>query len=125
MGCSNGWQAKVQQFIHGSRIGDANVSRSIYVHDLQSAADQGLLNIFFETEYMFHTAFIHGHAIIPAYPLDGTDGDMPKSFYGSMQPAVFDKEGRDWDKRRDLVERCLIRIAPVFRTIGMTAPIIE
>ncbi|KZP18674.1 hypothetical protein FIBSPDRAFT_1045981 [Athelia psychrophila] len=102
-----------------------NLERSIFVEDLQQAADQGLLNLDFETCYMFHTAFIHGHAHWQPFPwppsqLDPSAAD--RQFYGSVQPAVFDGS-KIWSAEvRDLVEKCLIRIAPVMKAYGATAP---
>jgi len=95
---------------------------SIYVENLQESADEGVLNLDFENDYMFHTAFIHGHAHWP--PISET-GAKNRGFYGSVQPAVFDGS-RIWTPEvRDLVERCLVRIAPIMKAYGETAPNLE
>lgn len=74
---------------------------------------------------MFHTAFIHGHAHWPPLPLvtGQVDSDAQgRKFYGSVQPAVFDGP-RGWPSEiRELVEKCLVRIAPVMKSYGETAP---
>jgi hypothetical protein len=74
---------------------------------------------------MFHTAFIHGHAHWPALPLlaGQVDSDAQRrKFYGSVQPAVFDGT-RVWSEEiHKLVEKCLVRIAPVMKAYGETAP---
>ena len=73
---------------------------------------------------MFHTAFIHGHAHWP--PISSATGPSEeRNFYGSVQPAVFDGS-RVWsDEIRELVEKCLVRIAPVMKAYGETAPDLE
>jgi len=102
-----------------------NVDRiSIYVEDLEKAGKEGILNIDFENTYMFHTSFIHGHAHWPplGVPLDTA---IPRQFYGSVQPAVFDGS-RLWPLEiRALVEVCLVRIAPVLKAYGESAPDLE
>jgi hypothetical protein len=74
---------------------------------------------------MFHTAFIHGHAHWQPLPWPGSKNDHAtegRKFYGSVQPAVFNGS-RIWtDEDHDLMERCLIRIAPVMKAYGETAP---
>jgi hypothetical protein len=92
---------------------------SIYVEDLQKCADEGVLNLNFETKYMSHTAFIHGHAHWPAISdLEATG----RQFYGSVQPAVFDGP-RVWTPEvRELVEKCLVRLGPIMKAYGETAP---
>ena len=73
---------------------------------------------------MFHTAFIHGHAHFPPLPFAGEEGIRMKErqFYGSVQPAVFDGP-RVWDEGiRELVEKCLVRIAPIMKEVGEKAP---
>lgn len=74
---------------------------------------------------MFHTAFIHGHAHWPPMPPLGTEIDHiteGRNFYGSVQPAVFNGP-RIWsDEDRKLTEKCLIRIAPIMKAYGETAP---
>jgi hypothetical protein len=82
------------------------------------------LNIEFESKYMFHTAFIHGHAHFPPLPSAGEEDERVKErqFYGSVQPAVFDGS-RVWrEDIRGLVEKCLVRIAPVMKEVGEKAP---
>ena len=65
---------------------------------------------------MYHTAFIHGHAHWPP------GENAKREFYGSVQPAIF-SGSRTWsDEDHDLVEKCLIRIAPVMKSIAETAP---
>jgi hypothetical protein len=101
-----------------------NESQSIYIEDLEKAAKEGILNLDFESQYMFHTAFIHGHAHFP--PLSpagkGDEHEKERQFYGSVQPAVFDGP-RVWSKEvRDLVEKTLVGIAPVMKELGMKAP---
>lgn len=92
---------------------------SIYVEDLQKSADEGVLNLEFENNYMFYTAFIHGHAHWPPVSETATTG---RQFYGSVQPAVFDGP-RIWTPEvRELVEKCLVRIAPVMKACGEKAP---
>ena len=99
--------------------------RSIYIEDLRKAADEGLLNLDFENSYMYHTAFIHGHAHWPPLPLlsGQVDSDAQRrKFYGSVQPAVFEGT-RIWSQEiHELVEKCLARIAPVMKAYGETAP---
>jgi hypothetical protein len=73
---------------------------------------------------MFHTAFIHGHAHYPPLPPAGEPDEVEKerNFYGSVQPAVFDGP-RVWNADiRDLVEICLVRIAPFMKKLGEKAP---
>jgi len=73
---------------------------------------------------MFHTAFIHGHAHFPPLPPAGERDEAAKErkFYGSVQPAVFDGP-RVWSEEvRDLVEKCLVRIAPFMKELGAKAP---
>lgn len=74
---------------------------------------------------MFHTAFIHGHAHWPAMPPAGSETDpgaAERKFYGSVQPAVFDGP-RVWGSEiHELVEKCLMRIAPVMKIVGESAP---
>jgi hypothetical protein len=97
---------------------------SIYVEDLEKAASEGILNLDFETKYMFHTAFIHGHAHFPPLPPAGEAdlGKQERQFYGSVQPAVFDGP-KVWSEGvRELVEKCLVRIAPVMKEVGEKAP---
>jgi hypothetical protein len=95
--------------------------QSIYIEDLEKAAKEGLLNLDFENSYMFHTAFIHGHAHWPPI-LSTSSTSEGRNFYGSVQPAVFDGP-RIWsDGIRELVEKCLARIAPVMKAYGETAP---
>lgn len=72
---------------------------------------------------MFHTAFIHGHAHFPALPPTGEVGERAegRQFYGSVQPAVFDGP-RIWSEEiKELVERCLVRIAPFMKELGESA----
>lgn len=59
---------------------------------------------------MFHTAVTHGHARWP--PISSPDHPAEeRQFDGSVQPAVFDRP-RVWsDEVRDVVEKCLMRIA--------------
>jgi hypothetical protein len=101
------------------------LTSSIYIEDLQKAAAEGLLNIDFENSYMFHTAFIHGHAHWPPLSLSTENPDSKsedRKFYGSVQPAVFDGP-RVWPKEvHELVEKCLVRIAPAMKAYGETAP---
>lgn len=89
---------------------------------------------------MFHTAFIHGHAHWPPIPSStpppaplsssrSPDVDVKqeqeRNFYGSVQPAVFDGP-RIWTmEMRSLVEACLVRIAPVMKELGESAPLRE
>lgn len=98
---------------------------SIYVEDLNRAASEVLLNLEFEKEHMFHTAFIHGHAHWPPLiPEESTaeHESVGRQFYGSMQPAVFDGP-RVWGKEvHDLIERCLVRIATIMKAYGEIAP---
>jgi hypothetical protein len=98
---------------------------SIYVEDLEKAAAEGILNLEFENSYFFHTAFIHGHAHWPPLPAPGFGTDdkaRERQFYGSVQPAVFDGP-RVWSQElREMVEKCLVRIAPVMKSLGVTAP---
>jgi hypothetical protein len=97
---------------------------SIYIEELEKSAREGTLNLDFETKYMFHTAFIHGHAHFPPLPPAGEVGEGVKErqFYGSVQPAVFDGP-RVWSLEvRELVNRCLVRIAPVMKELGERAP---
>jgi hypothetical protein len=95
---------------------------SIYVEDLQKSADEGVLNLDFETTYMFHTAFIHGHAHWPAISDLEAIG---RQFYGSVQPAVFDGP-RVWTPEvREWVEKCLVRLGPIMKAYGETAPGLE
>ena len=74
---------------------------------------------------MFHTAFIHGHAHWPPLLSPGSETDYAtkgRQFYGSVQSAIFDGP-RIWsDEVRNLIEKCLIRIAPVMKAYGETAP---
>lgn len=74
---------------------------------------------------MFHTAFIHGHAHWPPLPLMAGEIDSEvqhRKFYGSVQPAVFDGP-RAWPAEvRELVEKCLVRIAPIMKAYGEIAP---
>jgi hypothetical protein len=74
---------------------------------------------------MFHTAFIHGHAHWPPLLLPGSEIDHTteeRKFYGSVQPAVF-AGPRIWsDEDRDLMEKCLSRIATIMKAYGETAP---
>jgi hypothetical protein len=74
---------------------------------------------------MFHTAFIHGHAHWPPLPLPAGELDVnvsERKFYGSVQPAVFDGP-RVWTPEvHDLVEKCLVRIAPYMKAYGEAAP---
>lgn len=97
---------------------------SIYVEDLEKAAAEGILNLEFENSYFFHTAFIHGHAHWPPLPAAGSGMDdkaRERQFYGSVQPAVFDGP-RVWPQElRELVEKCLVRIAPVMKSLGEIA----
>jgi hypothetical protein len=96
-------------------------SHSIYVEDLEKAGKEGILNIEFENAYMFHTAFIHGHAHWP--PISEVSDE--RQFYGSVQPAVFDGP-RIWSpETHELVEACLVRIAPIMKAIGECAPGLE
>jgi hypothetical protein len=106
---------------HYNQLRRTNHLHSIYIEDLEKAAKQGLLNLDFENSYMFHTAFIHGHAHWP--PISSPDHPAEeRQFYGSVQPAVFDGP-RVWsDEVRDLVEKCLVRIAPVMKAFAETAP---
>ncbi len=94
------------------------------MEDLRKAADEGLLNLEFENNYMFHTAFIHGHAHWPPTPPIGSDTDPgagERKFYGSVQPAVFDGP-RVWGQDiHNLVEDCLMRLTPVMRAYGESA----
>ena len=65
---------------------------SIYVENFNQAADEGLLNLEFEKKQMFHTAFIHGHAHWPPLASRECEEDsVGRQFYGSVQPAVFDR----------------------------------
>lgn len=66
---------------------------------------------------MFHKAFIHGYAHFPPLPLVGEfdEGEKERQFYGSVQPAVFDGPRAWGEEVRELVERCLVRIAPVMK----------
>ena len=83
------------------------------------------MNLDFEAKYMFHTAFIHGHAHWPPLPHGVSTETEGQQFYGSVQPAVFGGS-RIWsDEVHDLVEKCLIRIAPVMKSIAETAPSVE
>jgi hypothetical protein len=62
------------------------------IEDLQKTAQEGLLSIDFENSYMFHTAFIHGHAHWPPLHLPESEIDHTteeRKFHGSVQPAVF------------------------------------
>jgi len=73
---------------------------------------------------MFHTAFIHGHSHFPPLPpaREPDEAEKVRKFYGSVQPAVFDGP-RVWSENlRDLVERCLVRIAPLMKELGEKAP---
>jgi hypothetical protein len=74
---------------------------------------------------MFHTAFIHGHAHWPPLPSPESNTNHAteeRKFYGSVQPAVFNGP-RIWsDEDHDIMEKCLIRIAPVMKAYGETAP---
>ncbi len=74
---------------------------------------------------MFHTAFIHGHAHWPALTSPASETDPAteeRKFYGSVQPAVFNGT-RIWsDEEHDLMDKCLIRIAPIMKRYGETAP---
>jgi len=99
---------------------------SIYVEDLEKSGKEGVLNIDFEKSYMFHTAFIHGHAHWPPISSGVSDDEsMKRQFFGSVQPAVFDGP-RVWSPEvRLLVEKCLIRIAPFMKAYGRTAPGLE
>ncbi|KAE9366044.1 hypothetical protein N431DRAFT_430213 [Stipitochalara longipes BDJ] len=97
---------------------------SIYVEDLEKSAEEGTLNLEFESKYMFHTAFVHGHAHFPPLTTAGEEDEAEKErkFYGSVQPAVFDGP-RIWSEEvRELVERCLVRIAPFMKEVGGMAP---
>jgi len=97
---------------------------SIYVEDLEKAAEEGILNLDFENSYMFHTAFIHGHAHWPPMPAPGQldVAAEKREFFGSVQPAVFDGP-RIWSNDiRVLVENALVRIAPFMKAYGETAP---
>jgi len=98
---------------------------SIYVEDLDQAASEGLLDLDFENKHMFHTAFIHGHAHSPPLLFEHgevVDDSSEREFYGSVQPAVFDGP-RIWSQEvRSLMEKCLVRIAPVMKAYGETAP---
>lgn len=95
---------------------------SIYIEDLETAADEGILNLEFENNYMFHTAFIHGHAHWP--PISDIEA-TERQFFGSVQPAVFDGP-RVWAPEvRELVENCLVRIAPIMKSCGEKAPGLE
>ncbi|KUJ23900.1 uncharacterized protein LY89DRAFT_679182 [Mollisia scopiformis] len=101
---------------------------SIYVEDLEQAARDGILNLDFERNYMFHTALIHAHAHWPplqtsaSLSIAGSPNVEDRWFYGSVQPAVFDGP-RVWSPEiRDLVEKCLVRIAPVMKAYGERAP---
>jgi hypothetical protein len=100
-------------------------SLSIYIEDLEKAAAERILNLDFENSYFFHTAFIHGHAHWPPLPAPGFGMDDKaggRQFYGSVQPAVFDGP-RVWPQElRKLVEKCLVRIAPIMKSLGETAP---
>jgi hypothetical protein len=75
---------------------------------------------------MFHTAFIHGHAHWPPISSEpNDDGSEKRQFFGSVQPAVFDGP-RVWPKEiRELVEKCLVRIAPAMKAYGESAPGLE
>jgi hypothetical protein len=101
---------------------------SIYVEDLHQAASEGLLDLEFENKHMFHTAFIHGHARWPLLSSEenaSMHGSTEQQFYGSVQPAVFDGP-RVWgDEVRELMEKCLVRIAPVMKAYGDTAPVLQ
>lgn len=98
---------------------------SIYIEDLQKSANEGLLNIDFENSYMLHTAFIHGHAHWPAMPAvdpKTNPSTEQRKFYGSVQPAVFDGP-RIWTADvRALAEKCFLRLAPIMKALGETAP---
>ena len=73
---------------------------------------------------MFHTAFIHGHAHFQSLG-QGTPEDACRQFYGSVQPAVFDGS-RVWStEERELMEKCLVRIAPVMKRHAESAPGLE
>jgi hypothetical protein len=74
---------------------------------------------------MFHTAFIHGHAHCP--PLQTAEAALAKerNFYGSVQPAVFDGPWIWSTEERELVEKCLARIALVMKVYGEGAPSLE
>jgi len=58
-------------------------------------------------------------------PLSAGETDthaLERKFYGSVQPAVF-VGSRVWTPEvHELVEKCLVRIAPVMKSYGMTAP---
>jgi len=79
---------------------------------------------------MFHTSFIHGHAHWPPLPPIGKERDEEeihegRQFYGSVQPAIFNGP-REWTEEvRELVEKCLVRIAPVMKKYGEAAPGLE
>ncbi|KAK0113363.1 hypothetical protein ONS95_013617 [Cadophora gregata] len=104
-----------------------NLKPSIYIEDLQKAANEGLLNIDFENKYMFHTAFIHAHAHWPPLPStdDKANARTERKFYGSVQPAVFNGP-RVWGPEvHELVGKCVERLAPVMKSLGETAPSLE
>lgn len=73
---------------------------------------------------MFHTAFIHGHAHWPPLQVGNINmtADKERQFYGSVQPAVFDGPKVWSEEIHDLVEKCLVRIAPVMKAHAETAP---
>jgi len=71
---------------------------------------------------MFHTAFIHGHAHWPPLPCEVSTEVEERQFYGSVQPAVFYGSQIWSDEIHDLVEKCLVRIAPIMKSIAKTAP---
>ena len=71
---------------------------------------------------MFHTAFIHGHAHWPPLQSGTVIEAEGRQFYGSVQPAVFSGPKIWSDDIHRLVEKCLIRIAPVMKLIAETAP---
>lgn len=73
----------------------------------------------FENSFMFHTAFIHGHAHWP--PISDTNAEG-RQFFGSVQPAVFDGPRLWTPEVRELTENCLRRIAPIMKAYGENAP---
>ncbi|KAE8449458.1 hypothetical protein EG329_008066 [Mollisiaceae sp. DMI_Dod_QoI] len=102
---------------------------SIYVEDLEQAAKEKILNLDFEKNYMFHTAFIHAHAhwpqLYPSAPpssLAHIIAGNERDFYGSVQPAVFNGPQVWPSETREFVERCLVRIAPIMKAYGESAP---
>lgn len=73
---------------------------------------------------MFHSAFIHGHAHMPAMSQELVE-DGKRQFWGSVQPAVFDGP-RSWSLEvKEVMERCLIRLAPVMKKVAESSPGLE